>query len=199
MRTWKSIQSGISSTRVNILKDELEKIGTALLNRFGIERNMNERTGIPMKIHRGFFLFFLITGLFLDGSAHSVESGKNIVVNHVWIRAMPPSTKNTAAYMTIENRTGVNLFLRSASSTVAQTVEIHRMEQIGDMMAMKKVDSLLIPAGKLVVLKPNGFHLMVIHLLRPLKEGETIPIVLYFTGGNHIVVNAVVRKWGEDG
>jgi copper(I)-binding protein len=151
-----------------------------------------------MKIHRSLFLFYLITGLLLPGATSAREPGKNIIVSHAWVRAMPPSVKNTAAYMTIENRTRAELVLQSAGADVARIVEIHRMEQVGDMMVMKKVDSLRIPAGERIALKPNGFHLMIIGLLRPLEEGETIPLVLYFADGSSVTVKAVVRKWGSD-
>jgi copper(I)-binding protein len=152
-----------------------------------------------MEIHRGLFLFYLVTALLLPGSVSAREPVDDIIVSHAWVRAMPPSVKNTAAYMTIENRTGMDIVLQSAGTDVARTVEIHRMEQAGDMMVMKKVDGLRIPAGESVDLRPDGFHLMIINLLKTLKEGETIPLVLYFEGGYRVTVKAVVHKWGNDG
>ncbi len=152
-----------------------------------------------MDLHRIFFFLFLIPALLLSGSAHAREPTPNILVSHAWVRAMPPSMENTAAYMTIENKTGEDIVLKSAGTSAAQTVEIHRMMQVGDIMEMKEVDNLRISAGERLDLKPNGFHLMIIHLRRPLAEGETIPLVLYFSGGRRVRVNAVVRKWGEGG
>jgi copper(I)-binding protein len=152
-----------------------------------------------MKIHLCFFLFFIITILLLPGTTPAREPGEKIVVSHAWVQAMPPSMKNTAAYMTIENKTGADIVLHSAGTDIARSMEIHRMEQVGDMMVMKRIDNLRIPAGERLVLKPAGFHLMIINLLRPLKEGETIPLVLYFDGGKHVPIKAVVRKWGNDG
>ncbi len=151
-----------------------------------------------MKIHRCLLLFIIGSILLFPGTAPAREAGAKIVVSHAWVRAMPPTMKNTAAYMTIENNTGADLVLQSAGTEVARTVEIHRMEQVGDMMVMKQVASLRIPAGKSLVLKPDGFHLMIINLLRPLKDGEIIPLVLDFDGGKHLKIKAVVRKWGDD-
>lgn len=150
-----------------------------------------------MKLHRKVFFLFLFSGLLLIGVAHAQEPGQNILVSHAWVRAMPPSVKNTAAYMTIENKTGGELVLQSARTTAARIVELHKMEQAGNVMTMKEVNTLRIPAGGSLVLEPKSFHLMIIDLLKPLAEGETIPIVLDFDGGIHVTVNAVVHKWGE--
>ena len=150
-----------------------------------------------MKLHRIVFLMFIFTGLIFSGAALAQDLGQKILVSHAWVRAMPPSTKNTAAYMTIENQTGGELVLQSASTAAARVVELHKMEQAGNIMKMKQVDVLRIPAGSHLVLEPHSFHLMVIDLLKPLVEGETIPIVLNFAGGSHVTVNAVIRKPGE--
>lgn len=147
-----------------------------------------------MGILRRFIWFLVASGLLLPGLSHAQSSGQAILVKNPWVRAMPPSAENTAAYMTIETHTAEDLILQSASTTVAQVVEFHRMKQVGDIMEMKEVDSLRIPAGGSLVLKPDGYHLMIIHLHRPLREGETIPLVLDFAGGHRITVNAIVHK-----
>lgn len=150
-----------------------------------------------MKFPARLFLLFLMPCLILTGPAHSQESDQDILVSQAWVRAMPPSMENTAAYMTIENRTDGELVLKSAATNAAQTVELHQMMHSGDVMKMQQIDTLPIPAGGSLVLKPHGYHLMLIHLHKPLTEGETVPIVLYFAGGRRLTVNAVVSKWGQ--
>ena len=39
---------------------------------------------------------------------------------------------------------------------------------------------LALPAGKAVDLKPGGYHLMLMDLAHPLREGESIPVTLTF-------------------
>jgi len=135
-----------------------------------------------MKIYPIFILSFII-GLSCPGVLFALEAGANIIVRDAWVRAMPPSAKNTAAYMTIENRSNVDIVLQFASTNVAKTVEIHQMEQVGDTMVMRMLYELRIPARERLELKPNSFHLMIISLVKPLKEGETIPIVLFLKMG----------------
>ncbi|WP_020677451.1 copper chaperone PCu(A)C [Geopsychrobacter electrodiphilus] len=150
-----------------------------------------------MHFFRSFFLFILILGLNYPSIGHTQDLESTILVSHAWIRAMPPSMKNTAAYLTIENKTKTELVLQSVTTTASKIVEIHQMAMDGDMMKMKMVDALHIPTGGRLELSPNGFHLMIIDLHRPLVEGETLPLVLNFKDGTTLTVNAVVRKWSE--
>ena len=145
------------------------------------------------------FWLFLFGGLLFFTAAQAQGLSQEILISQAWIRSMPPSMKTTAAYLTIENATGADLVLHSASTAVARTVEIHRMEQVGEIMKMKEVGELRIPAGERAVLAPKGSHLMLIDLLRPLKEGETIPLALNFNGDTNVEVDAVVSKWGTEG
>ena len=151
-----------------------------------------------MKVQHLRFCLFLIAGLLFFTAAQAQGLSQKILISQAWIRSMPPSMKTTATYLTIENTTGSDLLLQSASTVVARTVEIHRMEQVGEIMKMKEVGELRIPAGERAVLAPKGYHLMLIGLLRPLKEGETIPLVLNFASGATAKVDAVVSKWGTE-
>ena len=52
------------------------------------------------------------------------------------------------------------------------------MKMDGGVMKMNAIDKLPLPAGKPVDLKPGGYHVMLMDLTRPLKEGDTVPITL---------------------
>ena len=54
------------------------------------------------------------------------------------------------------------------------------MKKDGGMMKMSAIDALALPAGKTVELKPGGYHVMLMDLAQPLKEGETVPLTLTF-------------------
>jgi copper(I)-binding protein len=70
--------------------------------------------------------------------------------------------------------------LVAAASPVAKIVEIHEMKMEGGMMKMSAIDKLALPAGKAVELKPGSYHVMLMDLVQPLKEGETVPLTLTF-------------------
>jgi hypothetical protein len=71
------------------------------------------------------------------------------------------------------------------------------MEQVGEIMKMKEVSELRIPANGQAILAPKGYHIMLIGLVRPIKEGESIPLSLNFADRATVVVDAVVKKWGS--
>ena len=121
---------------------------------------------------------------------------QEILVKEAWIRGVPPSAKSTAAFMTIQNTGSVEMIINSADSEVAEIVQIHTMEQVGEVMKMKELSELRVPANGQISLAPKGYHIMLIGLLKPISEGEVIPLSLNFSDGSIVTVEAVVRKWG---
>jgi periplasmic copper chaperone A len=111
-----------------------------------------------------------------------VHDKSEVLVRDAWVQEGPPSQTITAAYMTIENHSGGDISLRSASTEVAQTVELHKMELVDGMMKMHRVKTIDIPAGGTAELKPGGYHLMVIGLKKELKQGDKVTITLEFSG-----------------
>jgi periplasmic copper chaperone A len=115
-----------------------------------------------------------------------------------WVRGTVAQQKATGAFMNITSAQGGKLL--SASSPVAGVVEVHEMAMEGNMMKMRAVPSLDLPAGKPVALKPGGYHVMLMDLKQPLKEGETVAITLNIEGKDgkkeSLSVNAPVRALG---
>ena len=73
--------------------------------------------------------------------------------------------------------------LVAASSPVAGVVEIHEMAMEGTTMKMRALaNGLVLPAGQTVELKPGGYHVMLMDLKQPLKEGETVTVSLVIEG-----------------
>ena len=107
---------------------------------------------------------------------------EDVVIRDAWVQEGPPSQKITAAFMVIENHTGADISLQSASSDVAQSVELHKMELVDGMMKMHRVETIDIPAGGQAELKPGGYHLMVIGLKKELKQGDKVTLALQFSG-----------------
>jgi copper(I)-binding protein len=99
-----------------------------------------------------------------------------VTVSDAWARAVVPGQKTTGAFMRLTAATDATLV--EAASPVAKIVEIHEMKMDGGVMKMNAIDKLALPAGKPVDLKPGGYHVMLMDLTRPLKEGDTIPIIL---------------------
>jgi copper(I)-binding protein len=52
------------------------------------------------------------------------------------------------------------------------------MAMKGDVMKMREVDAIELPAGKPVKLEPGGLHVMFIGLKQPLAIGTKVPVTL---------------------
>lgn len=129
----------------------------------------------------------------------ATAQAQGLLVNDAWVRGVPPSSKTTAAFMTIQNDGPEEMVLVSAASDIAEMVQIHTMEQVGEMMKMKEISELRVPVNGQAVLAPMGYHIMLIGLSRPIAEGEMIPLSLNFADGTRVKVDAVVKKWGPMG
>lgn len=127
----------------------------------------------------------------------ATAQAQDIIVEDAWIRGVPHAAKTTAAFMTIVNPGPEEKVLKSVTSDVAKTLQVHTMEQVGEIMKMKQVNELRISANGKTVLAPKGYHIMLIGLVRPINEGETIPLSLNFADGTSVGVNAIVRKWAK--
>jgi periplasmic copper chaperone A len=67
-------------------------------------------------------------------------------------------------------------------------------------MAMRAIDDIPLPAGKTVELKPGGYHVMLMELVKPLKAGDKVPITLTIVGKGKttkVEVAAEVRAPGS--
>jgi periplasmic copper chaperone A len=97
-------------------------------------------------------------------------------VTGAWARVTVPGQMGTGAFMTLTSKDGARVI--GAASPVAGVVEIHEMAMEGNVMKMRAVAALDLPAGQPVELKPGGYHVMLLDLNRTLKIGEKIPISL---------------------
>lgn len=99
-----------------------------------------------------------------------------VAVIDPWVRGVVPAQKATGAFMQL--RAAADTTLVGASSPAAKIVEIHRMSMEGGVMRMSAIDKLALPAGRTVRLEPGGYHVMLMGLVEPLKEGDTVAITL---------------------
>lgn len=82
--------------------------------------------------------------------------------------------------------------LLSASSGVAKSTELHTMEMDGNVMRMRAIDAIEVPAGQTVELKPGGRHVMFMGLKEPLKSGANFPLTLRFEKAGEVKVDVKV-------
>ena len=103
-----------------------------------------------------------------------------VTVKEPWVRATVPAQKATGAFMQITSAQDARLV--EAKSPVAGVVEVHEMVMEKDVMKMRAIKGLDLPAGKTVELKPGGYHVMLMDLKEQVKEGATVPVTLVIEG-----------------
>jgi len=108
--------------------------------------------------------------------AGASQAQVQVQVKDAWARSSVQGQTATGAFMSLTSAEGARLV--GASSPVAGVVEIHEMSMEGNVMRMRPVPGIDLPPGRSVVLKPGGYHVMLLDLKRPLKVGERVPVEL---------------------
>jgi copper(I)-binding protein len=128
-------------------------------------------------------------------AAQEFKAG-GITVVAPWARATPGGAKVGGAYLELKAAAGADDRLVSASSTASGTVEIHEHASEGGVMKMRRVDGLVVPGGASVMLKPGGYHLMLMDLKQPLKQGDKLQLTLTFEKAGTLSVEGPVAPIG---
>ncbi|MFJ4048355.1 copper chaperone PCu(A)C [Pseudomonas hunanensis] len=115
-----------------------------------------------------------LTALVLMGLA--LPALAQTTVSDAWVRASVPHQQSTGAFMVLTASSDSKLV--GVASPVAKTVQVHEMTMNGDVMGMREVKAIELPAGKAVTLDPNGLHVMLMGLHNQVKEGDKVPLTL---------------------
>ncbi len=135
--------------------------------------------------------------LFLSAPAWAhEEKSEHLTISHPWSRATAPSQKVGAVFMTIATNENKPDRLVGAESSDAETVQIHGHSMVDNVMRMRPVDGVPIPATGEAVLEPGGFHVMLIGLKTPLFEETVIPLTLVFENAGRVEIEVVVEAAG---
>jgi len=130
----------------------------------------------------------------LAGLLLALPAAAQVTVTDPWIRGTVPQQMATGAFMQLKAAKDAKLV--EARSPVAGVVEIHEMTLENNVMRMRAVPALDLPAGRSVELKPGGYHVMLMDLKQQMKEGEVVPVTLVIDSGGKretIEVRATVR------
>lgn len=126
------------------------------------------------------------------------ESG-GITVSQAWSRATPGGVRTGGAFLQITASAAAGDRLVDAKSGAAERVELHTHIHEGGVMKMRRVEAIDVPAGETVTLAPGGYHLMLMNLQQPLREGDTLDLTLVFEKAGEIEVTATVEPIGAKG
>lgn len=121
---------------------------------------------------------FALAGALFAAQAVAQTAAAPVSVENAWVRAPVAGQKATGAFMRITAKTDQRLV--RADSPVAGVTEVHEMAMDGNVMRMRAIPALDVPAGKPVELKPGSYHVMLMDLKAPLEKGTNVPLTLVF-------------------
>ena len=114
----------------------------------------------------------------------SAHAEAHVAVEGAWARASVAGQKATGAFMRLTAPETMRLV--RAQSPAAGVTEVHEMKMDGDVMKMRAIPALDLPAGQAVDLKPGGYHVMLMDLKAPLPKGSTVPVTLFFQNAHGV-------------
>lgn len=152
-----------------------------------------------------------VVGLLLTGVlACGAPSGPEVRVDDAWARpAMTVGEMETgesaeggmgmtgtgAVFMLLVNDGAEADRLLGGSTDVAEVVEIHKTSMEGEVMKMRMLlEGLEVPAKSEVLLKPGGYHVMLIGVKQDLKPGDRFTVDLEFEKSGTVTVEPEVRN-----
>jgi copper(I)-binding protein len=119
--------------------------------------------------------------------ALSLPALAQVKVEGAWARPTVPGQQGGGGFLTLTSIAGDRLV--GGSTPVAQRFELHTMAMKGDVMEMRQLDAIDLPAGKTVEFKPGGLHVMFIGLAQPLALGSKVPVTLKFEKAGEVKVD----------
>ena len=142
------------------------------------------------------FAALAATLLAAPARAEEVKAG-DLVISQAWSRATPSGAKIAGGFLTIENKGAAPDRLLGGSGDIAGKVEVHEMAMNNGVMTMRPLDTgLVIEPGKTVKLAPGGYHLMIMDLKTPFKQGDKVPVTLQFEKAGKVTLSLDVQGMG---
>lgn len=125
--------------------------------------------------------------------------GEGVQAENFWMRS-GMKDGNSAGYMMITNYTDADVAFTGASSDVAAAVEVHLSSvDANGVMQMAQQESVLIPGGRALELKPGSYHIMFIGLTKDLMTGDEVTLTLHFDGYGDLTLIVPVKDTADMG
>jgi copper(I)-binding protein len=103
-----------------------------------------------------------------------------------------PGQQAGGGFMTLQSAAADRLL--GGTTPVAERLELHTMTMEGDVMKMRQIERIDLPAGQRVELKPGGLHVMFIGLKQPLAVGAKVPVTLKFEKAGELKIEMTVTS-----
>lgn len=121
----------------------------------------------------------------------------NIIVEAPWLRATPRGARVAGGFMSITNTGDQPDRLVGGTLDQAGRFEMHETTMVDNVAKMRPLaKGLEIGPGKTVELKPGGYHIMGLDLLRGYEEGQAVKGTLVFEKAGTLAIEYTVAPLG---
>jgi copper(I)-binding protein len=128
--------------------------------------------------------------------AHDFKLG-DLTIDHPYATPTVVTQTTGAVYFrNLRNRGTTPDRLIAAQTPASARVGLHRMQMEGDVMRMREVSAIELPAKsnlKMGHASTDGYHLMLEGLKAPLKDGDSFPLTLRFERAGETTVQIHVQ------
>jgi copper(I)-binding protein len=157
-----------------------------------------------LKVNKYISLILLTVAIFLTIinpiQAHDHNGATKVgdlIISNIWARVTPQASKTGAAFFIIKNKSKTDDTLVDVSSKIAKRTEIHKTSMKDNIMKMRHVGKIVVPAGGVAELKPNSFHIMFMGLHSPIKHEDIFPLTLTFKTAGAVKIMVKASKLAE--
>jgi copper(I)-binding protein len=148
-----------------------------------------------MKRHIATAVFALAISNLAAPTYATEPAPQTVTVSAAWARATPPGMAVAAVYLTLVGGSQADRLV-GADTPRAGMAQIHVVSEAEGMARMRPTEGVDVPAHKSVALAPQGTHIMLMDLPRPLVAGERFPLTLQFEQAGRIGTSVEVRAPG---
>lgn len=116
-----------------------------------------------------------------------------LVIEDVWVRAVPPNSRTTAGYFTVRNNGAQQQVIVGVSASIAGAAEIHDWVEADGRKRMVRQHQVSVPAGGDVVFQTGGLHIMLFRLDPVPAVGDSVELCVVNDAGVQTCASALVR------
>jgi copper(I)-binding protein len=149
-----------------------------------------------MEMKRSFSCLAMIMIVIALSACSPAAAGPQITVEQVWAKPSDIGVDSSAFYLVIKNSGTAADKLIAAKTTACGRLELMDMAMNNGQMEMVTIDgqSIEVPAGGSVELKPGGKHVMCMMKKSEFAVGAKVPVTLVFEKTGEIQVQADIRS-----
>jgi copper(I)-binding protein len=115
---------------------------------------------------------------------------EKVSISGAWVRPSMMGKDMTAGYMKIKVTGTSDTLTKVAVPMSIGMAELHETVMVAGSLGMREVKQIVVAKGATLVLKPGGYHIMLMGLKSPITVGQKVPITLTFKKMGAVKVTA---------